>query len=133
MNLEEPPTEPDSQDLLPLAPLDEEAQKLWDAVSKYPWITSEHRLILTMLCQSWSDWQRARGLARLSILPTGEFRTADGKLVKTFTKNPALTAANEAFQRVRSAASELGLSPSARSGIGAGGGKRDPIAEKYFA
>jgi P27 family predicted phage terminase small subunit len=47
-------------------------------------------------------------------------------------KNPAWTARNEAFQQMRSAGSELGLSPSARSGIRVDERNPNDLAAKYF-
>ena len=106
--------------------LDEEAKQKWAEILKLcRWITAADSDTLALYCDAHSHYLKAQ---RLSIR-TPVVKTSEGKMIK----NPAWTARNEAFHQMRSAGSELGLSPSSRAGISAGGEKRDPIAEKYFA
>ena len=106
--------------------LDEEARQKWDEVIKLcPWIKAADADTLAMYCDAFSHYRKAQ---RLSI-KTPVVKTPEGKMIK----NPAWTARNEAFQQVRSAGSELGLSPSSRSGITTGERRSHDPAEKYFA
>ena len=81
--------------------------------------------MLALYCDSYSHYRKAQ---RLSI-KTPLVKTPEGRMIK----NPAWTARNEAFQQMRSAGSELGLSPSSRSGITVVERKTNDLAEKYFA
>lgn len=122
------PSEPEPPPGEVLAPdwLDEEARKKWAEVVKLcPWITAADTDTLALYCDSYSHYLKAQ---RLSIR-TPVVKTPEGKM----SKNPAWTARNEAFQQLRSAGSELGLSPSSRSGITTGERKSHDPAEKYFA
>ena len=106
--------------------LDEEARKKWaEVLDNYPWITPADADTLALYCDSYSHYLKAQ---RLSI-KTPLVKTPEGKMIK----NPAWTARNEAFNQMRSAGSELGLSPSSRAGISGGGENRDKLAEKYFS
>jgi P27 family predicted phage terminase small subunit len=122
------PTEPEPAPGEVLAPdwLDEEGRKKWaEVLDNCHWIAPVDGDMLALYCDAYSHYLKAQ---RLSI-KTPLARTPDGKMIK----NPAWTARNEAFQQMRSAGSELGLSPSSRAGIGGGGERRDEIAEKYFS
>jgi P27 family predicted phage terminase small subunit len=124
MNPSEP--EPMAKEIVAPDWLDEEARQKWDDVLKTcPWLTAADADTLAMYCDSYSHFRKAQ---RLSIR-TPVVKTPEGKM----TKNPAWTARNEAFHQLRSAGSELGLSPSSRSGISQGERKSDDPAEKYFA
>ena len=106
--------------------LDDEAKQKWAKIVKTcPWVTVADTDTLAMYCDSYSHYRKAQ---RLSI-KTPVVKTPEGKL----SKNPAWTARNEAFQQLRSAGSELGLTPSSRSGISMGERKKNDLAEKYFA
>ena len=106
--------------------LDEMALEKWaEVLNNCRWITSADADTLALYCDSYSHYLKAQ---RLSI-KTPLVKTPEGKMIK----NPAWTALNEAFNQMRSAGSELGLSPSSRAGISGGGEKHDKIAEKYFA
>lgn len=124
LNEDEP--EPAQGEANPPDWLDEEARKKWtDVLENCHWITSADADTLALYCDSYSHYLKAQ---RLSI-KTPLVKSPEGKLIK----NPAWTARNEAFHQMRSAGSELGLSPSSRAGISGGGEKRDKIAEKYFS
>ena len=122
------PKEPEPAPGEVLAPdwLDEEARKKWtEILGNCHWIAPVDGDILALYCDAYSHYLKAQ---RLSI-KTPVVKTPEGKL----SKNPAWTARNEAFNQMRSAGSELGLSPSSRAGIRGGGEKRDKIAEEYFS
>ena len=124
INTSEP--EPLPGEIVAPAWLDEDALKKWSEVLQLcPWITAADADTLALYCDSYSHYRKAQ---RLSI-KTPVVKTLEGKLIK----NPAWTARNEAFNQMRSAGSELGLSPSSRAGISGGGEKRDKLAEKYFS
>ena len=89
-----------------------------------PWITAADTDTLALYCDAYSHYLKARKLS----IKTPVVKSVEGKL----SKNPAWTARNEAFQQMRSAGSELGLSPSSRSGIKTGERKSHDPAEKYF-
>ena len=106
--------------------LDDEARQKWaDVLRSCPWITAADTDTLALYCDSYSHYLKARKLS----IKTPVVKSVEGKL----SKNPAWTARNEAFQQMRSAGSELGLSPSSRSGITTGERKSHDPAEKYFA
>jgi len=107
--------------------LDAIAKQKWLEVLQHcPWITPADSDMLSLYCDAFSRYRMAQELAKQGVLT----KTPEGRAVKS----PAWTALNEAFQQMRSAGSELGLSPSARSGIGGGGErKKDDLAEKYFS
>ena len=122
------PTEPEPAPGEVLAPdwLDEEARKKWaEILDNCHWIAPVDGDMLALYCDAYSHYLKAQ---RLSI-KTPLVKTTEGKMIK----NPAWTARNEAFHQMRSAGSELGLSPSSRAGISGGGERRDEIAEKYFS
>jgi P27 family predicted phage terminase small subunit len=124
MNAGEP--EPVAAEVNPPDWLDEEAKQKWAEVLKLcPWITAADCDTLALYCDAFSHYRKAQ---RLSIR-TPVVKTPEAKI----SKNPAWTARNEAFQQLRSAGSELGLSPSSRSGIFTGERKVSDPAEKYFA
>ena len=105
--------------------LDEEGRKKWaDVLNNCRWITPVDADTLALYCDSYSHYLKAQ---RLSI-KTPVVKTPEGKL----SKNPAWTARNEAFQQMRSAGSELSLSPSARSGIRVDERNPNDLATKYF-
>ena len=106
--------------------LDEEARKKWaEVLNNCPWITPTDGDMLSLYCDAYSHYVKAQKLS----IKTPLVKTPEGKLIK----NPAWTARNEAFNQMRSAGSELGLSPSSRAGISGGGENRDKLAEKYFS
>jgi len=123
------PSEPEPSPGKVLAPdwLDEEGRKKWaEVLNNCQWITSADGDVLALYCDSYSHYMKAQ---RLSI-KTPLVKTPEGKLMK----NPAWTARNEAFHQMRSAGSELGLSPSSRAGISSGGkSQKDELTEKYFS
>jgi P27 family predicted phage terminase small subunit len=122
------PTEPEPAPGEVLAPdwLDEEARKKWaEILDNCHWIAPVDGDMLALYCDSYSHYLKAQSLS----IKTPLVKTPEGKLIK----NPAWTARNEAFHQMRSAGSELGLSPSSRAGISGGGERRDEIAEKYFS
>ena len=122
------PTEPEPAPGEVLAPdwLDEEGRKKWaEVLENCHWIAPADGDMLALYCDAYSHYLKAQ---RLSI-KTPLVKTTEGKMIK----NPAWTARNEAFHQMRSAGSELGLSPSSRAGISGGGERRDEIAEKYFS
>lgn len=126
LNKEEP--EPAGGELVAPNWLNDPAKQKWLEVIEWcPWITLADGDMLALYCDAFSRYLQAQKLAILGPLA----KNSDGRAVK----NPAWTALNEAFQQIRSAGSELGLSPSARSGIGGRGGeaKKDGIRSKYFA
>ena len=106
--------------------LDEEARKKWLEVLEHcPWITPADSDMLALYCDAFSRYLMAQKMANQGPLA----KTPEGRAVK----NPAWTALNEAFHQMRSAGSELALSPSARSGIGGGKAHKDELTEKYFS
>jgi P27 family predicted phage terminase small subunit len=107
--------------------LDEAARAKWEQVLQWcHWITPADGDVLAVYCDAWSRYLKAQALAIQAPI----LRDSDNRPFK----NPAWTALNEAFNQLRSAGSELGLSPSSRSGIGVSPGERKPqdIADKYF-
>lgn len=124
--LNESEPEPAAGEVIPPKWLDETALEKWaEVLDNCRWITPADADTLALYCDSYSHYLKAQ---RLSI-KTPLVKTPEGKMIK----NPAWTARNEAFNQMRSAGSELGLSPSSRAGISGGREKRDKIAEKYFA
>ena len=124
MNTNEP--EPLPGELVAPDWLDEEAKQKWGEVIRLcPWITAADTDTLALYCDAYSHYLKAQKLS----IKTPVIKNPEGKL----SKNPAWTARNEAFQQLRSAGSELGLSPSSRAGISGGGERRDELAEKYFS
>jgi P27 family predicted phage terminase small subunit len=123
------PSEPEPAPGKVLAPdwLDEEGKKKWaEVLENCHWITSADGDMLALYCDSYSHYRKAQAVS----IRTPVVKTPEGKMIK----NPAWTARNEAFHQMRSAGSELGLSPSSRAGISSGcGEKRDRLAEKYFS
>ena len=123
INSSEP--EPSPGEIVAPAWLDEDGLRKWSEVLPLcPWITPADADTLALYCDSYSHYRKAQ---RLSI-KTPLVKTQEGKLIK----NPAWTARNEAFQQMRSAGSELGLSPSARSGIRVDERNPNDLAAKYF-
>jgi len=124
ININEP--EPLTAEVVAPDWLDQEAKNKWAEILKLcRWITAADSDVLALYCDSYAHYVKAQKIS----IKTPVVKTPEGKMIK----NPAWTARGEAFNQMRSAGSELGLSPSSRAGISAGGEKRDPIAEKYFA
>ena len=120
LNVNEPEPTPGK----PVAPkfLDKVALEKWNDILFWcAWIAPVDGDMLALYCDAWARYLTARKLAGEPVI------YQDGP-----RKNPAWTCLKEAFQQIRSAGSELGLSPSGRAGI-PGGEKRDKIAEKYFS
>ena len=124
LNEKEP--EPAAGELVAPDWLDAPAKKKWlEGIEHCPWITPADGDMLALYCDAFSRYVIAQKMANQGPLA----KTPDGRAVK----NPAWTALKEAFYQMRSAGSELALSPSARSGIGGGKSQKDALAEKYFS
>lgn len=108
--------------------LDLVALDKWTEILRWAyWITRADTDMLAVYCDAYSRYLKAQVLAIQSPV----LRGPDNKPYK----NPAWTALSEAFNQLRSSGSELGLSPSSRSGLD-GGMPANPLAdstESYFA
>ena len=118
--------EPASGELVAPDWLDSDAKEKWlEVLDHCPWITPADGDMLALYCDAFSRYLMAQKLAIQGPLA----KTPEGRAVKS----PAWTVLNEAFKQMRSAGSEMGLSPSACSGIGGGKSQKDALAEKYFS
>ena len=110
-------------------------------------------LAMEMLCQAYSDHRTAvehvRECAKLAAMPLATKRllgldeteySACGRYYRTVgtagaimkRANPAIADRSDADRRIRSWASEFGLTPASRSRIAVGGAVEDDVAKKYF-
>lgn len=99
--------------------LDRIAKSEWKRVSQeliaVGLLTSVDRAILAAYCESWSRWVQATKLLRQQEVEKGRsmlvIATQNGNAIQ----NPLIGIINTASEQIRKLATELGLSPSARS------------------
>jgi P27 family predicted phage terminase small subunit len=123
----------------PPAELSDEAKTEWRRVARglhrIGLLTGVDRAALAAYCQAWGRWRQAEhALAEMAmrdpLTRALMVRTKDGNLIQ----NPLVGIANKAMADMVRYAAEFGMTPSARSRIGAApnpNDKEDP-AESYF-
>ena len=107
------------------------ARKKWDTMHallcEMRIMTAADELALTMLCETWAEWQAAREvIARKRA--TYESATKSGDRI--IRARPEVAIAADAWRRVRAMLMEFGLTPSSRSRIQVGpDDHKDPMDE----
>lgn len=122
--------------------LSKEARQEWQRVGRtlhaIGVLTKLDRAAFAVYCQAYGRWVQAeRALEKMAAKAGAD--SGQGLIMKTkagnLIQNPLVGTANKAMEQVLKAASEMGLTPSVRSRIEAGDGRKKEAkhpAAKYF-
>lgn len=126
---------PPVPDAAPRAPLNlsVDARREWRRISRVLWqiglYTEIDRTMLEMYCQAYGEWI----VARRKINATGG-RVLRAPLGGGLYTNPWVHEANGAWERLRKAISEFGMTPSTRSRVRIAASEKEPtLEEQLFA